>query len=290
MEEMQNEQKVNDVDIQSDGANIIAEEEKNDKPLSSSADPDLDEDAAEEVQETETYSGPVVANIEIPDQFTAYTDKEEVAATAIYSTGRVAKKLGVHRNLVRAFAENFYDVLPVVKDPSNNQYKYTEEAVRQIAFLINDRLDNHRTIQQEADYINSTLGRKTTSLATNTAMAFETMFNAMQATLFENQNKHHEEQMSAIREGLLGNEQLRLEDKSSMEAMQNEFASQMSELRQQMERLEQKQDQAFAEKEKQLSEALSSKDKQIMELQAKLEATEKELEESKKKKKFRLFG
>lgn len=286
MEEMQNEQKVNNTDIQSDEKKIIAEEE-NDKPLSSSADSDLDE---EEAQETETYSGPVVANIEIPDQFTAYTNKEEVAATAIYSTGRVAKKLGVHRNLVRAFAENFYDVLPVVKDPSNNQYKYTEEAVRQIAFLINDRLDNHRTIQQEADYINSTLGRKTTSLATNTAMAFETMFNAMQTTLFENQNRHHEEQMSAIREGLLGNEKLRLEDKSSMEAMQNEFANQMSELRQQMERLEQKQDQAFAEKEKQLSEALSSKDKQIMELQAKLEAKEKELEESKKKKKFRLFG
>lgn len=199
--------------------------------------------------------------LEIPDEFTPCTDKEAIRDEAILNTSVVAQELGVHRNVVINYTRDFYDYLAVYKNPANNRYKYTRESVKQLAFLMNDRLNNRRTIKEELEFIQTKTGGKVYNMAVNNTLVFETMFNAMQKNIIESNKQMIEDSTKAIIQQLSASEQLRIET-----------SEREKELIQRMDRQEEK-----------LMELIDEKNDEIERLREEIRERD---EKQKKKKKF----
>lgn len=208
----------------------------------------------------------VFSKIEIPEEFTAYTDKETISREAHLTTGEIAQMLGVHRNNVINYTNVFFDYLAAVKNPLNNRYKYTIDAVKQLAFLFNDRLNNNRTMRQELEYIQSKVGGKTINVATRNVETLELLFNTMQNNIIESNRQFLAKNMNIILKQLQVNEQLRIEsadrEKESFEKIEQKITEQkklfeelISEKNQEIEKLKtelQEKDELLAKKKKRI--------------------------------------
>jgi len=130
---------------------------------------------------------------------------------------------------------------------------YTEEAVKQLAFIMNDVRESGRTMKQELEYLQSKTGGKVMNLAANNTQVMEQLFNSLQRNIIES-NKQL----------LLSSNEQMLEDKKEMtDAITN---------------LERR----LEEQQFNLKQMLDMKDEQI-------ETLKKQLEESKLKEKKKGF-
>ncbi len=137
----------------------------------------------------------VQVTIDPPDVFVPcdYVDNLE---GPFYKTQYVADKVGVDRQTVINYANLFEDVLAIRRKPSGDR-EYTEESIRQIAFLINDKKTSGRTLTQEADYIKSRYGKQDFSLAAGGVRALEQFFDEMKDALLNEQKSMFEELLSS---------------------------------------------------------------------------------------------
>lgn len=212
----------------------------------------------------------ISSQIEIPEKFIPCKDKDSIDYGLYYhTTGDVAVQLGVHRNIVLNYTNTFYDFLEVTKNPMNGRYKYTKNAIKQLAYLINDRLNNHRTLKQELDYIQSTSGAKTMDLAVRGPEAVEKLFNNMQDAIIENMKQLMDNNNQAVMKYLQTSEQLRLEDLESEKKTYKIL------------------EERITEQEAIMKEILYDKNKEIALLKNKIQEQEEQL---KKKKRLFSFG
>lgn len=209
----------------------------------------------------------ISGKIEIPDEFIPCADKENLTG-AYMSTSEVADILGIHRNIVLYYTNIFYEYLSASRNPSNGRYRYTEEAVRQLAFLINDRMNNNRTLKQEYSFIQSKIGAKTLNMASNNVEMLEQMFNSMQYNIIESNKKMFAESSKALLEQIEGVNRLRLE--------------QNNESKDAIERLEKKLD----VQEERYRELFEEKNREIERLNNLVKEQEEQLNAKKKKRFF----
>ena len=157
----------------------------------------------------------MLGDIEIPDTFTPCLDKDNIPVQElILSTRAVVERLGIaHRNVVLRYTNTFYDLLSVKKDPLNDRYLYTEESVKQLAFIMNDVKNSGRSFRQELEYLESYDGRKMMSVASDNVGTLEKMFNQMQENIIKANNAQIQEMRNELREGMHLNRAL-LEDKT----------------------------------------------------------------------------
>jgi len=150
--------------------------------------------------------------IEIPKVFKPCTNKDEIPEKDLYlTTAAVTKLLGIsHRNVILRYTSAFYDLLAVRKNPVNAHYYYTEEAVKQLAFIINDVRNSGRSFKLEKEFLESSEGAKVLSVASDNVAVFEKMFNQMQSNIIAANNEQFKELRSLLSETIGP----RLEDKS----------------------------------------------------------------------------
>lgn len=191
------------------------------------------------------------SKIEIPEEFTPCSNKEELGASAYLGTNDVANMLGVHRNIVLNYTNAFYEFLSVSKNPQNNRFKYTEESVKQLAFLINDRRNNSRTLKQEKDYILSKTGGKAMNIATRNVETLEKMFNTLQENIIEN-NKQMFQQMLAENNLLLS--QLNEENSKAIALLESSGESTKQQYEEQLRKQEEEYDKIIIDKNKEIEE------------------------------------
>ena len=160
----------------------------------------------------------MLGNIEIPETFTPCKNKEDISASDLcLSTSAVVERIGIaHRNVVLRYTNAFYDILTVRKDPINNRYLYTEESVKQLAFIMNDVKNSGRSFRQELEFLNSYDGKKVMSVASDNIGALEKMFNQMQDNIVKANALQLQGIKDELRQGLERNQML-LEDKSISE-------------------------------------------------------------------------
>lgn len=154
----------------------------------------VNEDAADE---NVSYSGQVI--IEPPDEFIPCVGDRDYLEGPFYKTQYVADKVGVNRQTVINYANIFEDVLAIRKKPSGDR-EYTEESIRQIAFLLHDKTSNNRTLQQEAEYIKSRYGKQEFNLAAGGIQALDKFFTEMKESMLSEQRAMFEEVLSSNRQ------------------------------------------------------------------------------------------
>lgn len=133
--------------------------------------------------------------IEIPKTFQPCKNKDEIPEKDLYlTTAAVTKMLGIsHRNVIIRYTGAFYDLLAVKKDPINNHYLYTEESVKQLAFIINDVRNSGRSFKLEKEFLESSDGKKVMSVASDNVGTLEKMFTQMQQNIIESNNAQWKE-------------------------------------------------------------------------------------------------
>ena len=130
---------------------------------------------------------------------------------------------------------------------------YTEEAVKQLAFIMNDVRESGRTMKQELEYLQSKTGGKVMNLAANNTQVMEQLFNSLQRNIIES------------------NKQLLLSSNEQMLEDKKEMTDAITSLERRLE-----------EQQFNLKQMLDMKDEQI-------ETLKKQLEESKLKEKKKGF-
>ena len=135
----------------------------------------------------------------------------------------------------------------------NSRYMYTEEAVKQLAFIMNDVRESGRTMKQELEYLQSKTGGKVMNLAANNTQVMEQLFNSLQRNIIES------------------NKQLLLSSNEQMLEDKKEMTDAITSLERRLE-----------EQQFNLKQMLDMKDEQI-------ETLKKQLEESKLKEKKKGF-
>lgn len=224
------------------------------------AEVDLENDAVIENDHAEKKEYDIISNdipeIEIPDYFEAFTkDKDEIPAGEAYlTTSEVVQRLNAsHRNVVIRYTSTFFDILAVKQNKMNSRYMYTEEAVKQLAFIMNDVRESGRTMKQELEYLQSKTGGKVMNLAANNTQVMEQLFNSLQRNIIES------------------NKQLLLSSNKQMLEDKKEMTDAITNLERRLE-----------EQQFNLKQMLDMKDEQI-------ETLKKQLEESKLKEKKKGF-
>lgn len=171
----------------------------------------VDEDA--ENEKTEFHE-----KIEIPSEFKPCKNKDDIPMQDLcLLTGTVTEKLGAigvtHRNTVLRYTGAFYDLLTVKKDLTNDRYLYTEESVKQLAFIINDVKNSGRSFKQELEFLQSRAGAKVMAVASDNVNVLEKMFNQMQNNIIRANSAQIQEMYQELRSHLDENNAALLEDK-----------------------------------------------------------------------------
>lgn len=194
----------------------------------------------------------VVSRIEIPNEFVPHGDPNDLAGP-FYKTSYVAEQLGVNRQTVIRYARMFKEYLAIRINPVGER-QYTDESIKQLAFLINDRISNGRTLPAELEYIKGKYGSRDLKLASQPMQVFEEMFNVLQDNIIKNN--------SMLMQQMMDESQKRIEESNSvLEKLEERF---------------ERQDEAY-------SAALSAKDREIERLQTALQEKENELKSRKKR-------
>lgn len=233
---------------------------------------ELDEQLETTVDQNEVLEGEVFLDkIEIPDEFTPCLDKETISKKDAYlSTGDVKTMLGVnHRNVVLRYTTAFYDFLAVYRDPVNSRYRYTEESVRQLAFIINDVKNTRRTIQQEIDFLTSKAGGKLLNVATDNVSVMEQLFETMQNNIIESNRRMLQESQQQLISHFEDSSKALLESKDESDSLK-------------------KLEQRLEEQQYTLQSIVQQKDREIEELKKQIKDKDEELA-AKKKKKFLIW-
>lgn len=148
------------------------------------------------VDANEHYSGQVT--VEPPEEFVPCRDHDDLEGP-FYKTQYVADKVGVNRQTIINYSNFFDDVLAIRRKPTGDR-EYTEESIRQIAFLIQDKKRNNRTLQQEAEYIKNRYGKQEFELAAGGVRALEKFFDEMKESMLSEQRAMFEEVLSSNRQ------------------------------------------------------------------------------------------
>lgn len=160
-------------------------------------DKSLDEDI---VDADDLYSGQVT--VEPPEEFEPCAVNRDDLEGPFYKTQYVADKIGVNRQTIINYSNFFEDVLAIRRKPGGDR-EYTEESIRQIAFLIHDKQSNNRTLQQESEYIKKRYGKRELELAADGVRALENFFDEMKEALLSEQRAMFEEMLSSNKQLLL---------------------------------------------------------------------------------------
>ena len=190
----------------------------------------------------DVITGPL---IEIPEKFTPCSeDNKDNLHGPFYKTADVVKMIGVDRQTIIRYVRTFEEYLSIRKTPAGDNM-YTEEAARQLLFLINDRRNHNRTLPQELDYIRTSYGAKSYNLSSRTVAVMEEMFNTMQQNILDNIGSRFDElenknqlQISEIRKQSDAYEDALAGKDAEIERLKNELA---------------KKDELIAQKDEQLS-------------------------------------
>ncbi len=171
-----------------------------------------------EDEENEEKSDPCEKKIEIPSEFKPCKNKDDIPMQELcLLTGAVTERLSAigvtHRNTVIRYTSAFYDLLTVKKDLTNDRYLYTEESVRQLAFIINDVKNSGRSFKQELEYLRSHDGAKVMAVASDNVNVFEKMFTQMQNNIIQANTAQIQEMYQALLSHLDENNAALLEDK-----------------------------------------------------------------------------
>lgn len=193
-------------------------------------------------------------SIEVPKEFEMPSRDESGRYPGPYlQTGEVAAIAGVDRQTILRYARTFEQYLAIETTPAGDR-RYTETAVRQLIFLINDKNRNNRTLANELEYINSKYGAASLEMASMNSNSLMTLLTAFKDQIVE-ENKHFFENML----------------QENVKLLEHSSASD-----QKYEDILQRQEEAY-------TNALDAKDQYIDKLKQQLEDVTSELEQTKKK-------
>lgn len=217
----------------------------------------------------------VIPEVEIPEEFTPWKndendpDRNSLASKATLSSTMVAERLGInHRNVILNYTNAFYDYLAVYRNLINNRFYYTEEAVKQLAFIINDRANNRRTIKQELDFIQSSYGGKAMNMVSNNLDTMEAVLNQMQNNIITAVTQLNEQSERRLLQHIQQTESMRIEQKDKEAAA--------------LSHLEKRYEEKYAEQEQEYKKQLYEKAQEIERLEEKIKEQEELLSHKKK--------
>lgn len=235
---------------------------------------ELDNENDSSVDEVEIISVP------IPDTLSEVKEPEELKGP-FYRTGEVATKFGIDRQTILRYTKVFQEFLSV-KQETNGYFLYTEDAIKQIAFIQHDRQKHNRTFPAELEYLRSQYGSRDRKLAMGGAVALEEVLKAA-TELFATQTRE-------IIKAEMDKQMLAIESREhSLDEMSQKFDEKNREILEKNQELLDRLNQKMERQEEAYTTALLGKDKEIERLQQQLQEKEAALNEATSKKRW-FFG